>query len=697
MLNDHVRNRLYDQAIQKASEQLHRSTITSTTTTTTITGLDIGSGTGLLAMLSAKYLNFASNNSTTTATTTAAAAAAASVTSLEMSSAMAQLAQRTISCNSHHFPAQQQQPQPSSIRILESHSCEMDPLPIKANFCTSELLESGLLAEGWLPTMRDAWERHLDSDAIVVPQRARVYAQIVQGDCLSNYWGPHKPIHLSTSTTSSSTTTTTADSKQQQQQQMKLWFPETNEYLLGSPTSAAGGGGVQIPIHAKQWMRAEDPNAIQILSDAIHILDFNVSSKDTIPPPEGQSQTLEFIPTSTGRAQAVLFWWELDLYHDNNDDSSSGLTYSTHPDAEFQDHWHQCLFVFTKPKDQCVELIQGKPAAIMATSDDSRIVFDVFNNNNSSDTATDEQGAPKRLKTASLDETGHDRISPDRAWQLNDLERSYKIRDGIWAALQEVGMKESIVLDVSDFTLGGIMAALLGASQVFSVESSSNSLPLTAAKLAQISNNLPLDKSNPNSFQILQCHFEQLTTNVLGEGGGGGLQPNIIVAEPYYEVLEGWHLAEALNFFYIQISLKKRGVIVADARSVPAKAYIQVCAMDSADLGRAYKHCDDDICGFDHSVVNASASLLGTSSTDIRIPAWEYDITPLTEAVTIATIDYENCKIIPTPVVQRAMPNSGTCHGMLIWVDYGIRRQQDGGGGGDMEILSTQGRSYQQL
>ena len=53
MLNDDRRNKLYETAIQRASLEVAKRFPTASTIQT----LDIGSGTGLLAMLSEKYLS----------------------------------------------------------------------------------------------------------------------------------------------------------------------------------------------------------------------------------------------------------------------------------------------------------------------------------------------------------------------------------------------------------------------------------------------------------------------------------------------------------------------------------------------------------------------------------------------------------------------------------------------------------------
>jgi len=145
------------------------------------------------------------------------------------------------------------------------------------------------LAEGWLPAMRDAWERHLDPNAVVVPQRARIVCQVIQGECLSNYWGPHQDV-----------------SGFPESRRLKLYERslQSDTFLLGGTQGTQNG--VQIPVHAEQLF-TDKRYQVTPLSDPISILDFSVTSKDSIPPPEGRSRTIEFIPTRSGTAHAILF------------------------------------------------------------------------------------------------------------------------------------------------------------------------------------------------------------------------------------------------------------------------------------------------------------------------------------------------------------------------------------------------------
>jgi protein arginine N-methyltransferase 7 len=649
MLNDHKRNQLYDDAIRAASREAVRrftnqnSSLSSTTTTddNCIRALDIGTGSGLLAMLTVKHTQAAlAMDRGDSDKHDASATPKIQVTSLEMASAMARLAKLTIASNKLQ----------DDVHVLEEHSCAAN-LDHKFLICTSELLESGLLGEGILPSLRDAWQRHLDPDAVVVPQKARVYAQLIESRTLvGTYRGPNpttEPIRLSTSS-------------------------DGRRVLLGGDEA---GQGIIVPLHAESLFSG-DP-AARVLTAPIMVMEFSFSN-DLIPGPEGRSRTTRLVPTASGIVHGVLFWWELDLWDD--------ITYSTQQGKEpWQDHWQQCVFVMPMSHEQCPQVSKGEAINLKCSHTDDRMSFALVS-------PVDVERSLKRQRPGEdVPQQINRIISPERALQLNDVGRLSLIRRAIKYALEVQGCDASF-LDISDFCLCATMAALEGATLVSSLESSSGEIPITSARVSR-ANGLPRTfDGEVAQYQIVQCHATNLTHEVLQNKAAA-----IVAAEPYYQVLEGWHLQEALNYFYLLRSLRERGLATQEALSVPRFASIVVSGIQCDKLAQAYQGCGDDsddalICGFNHSILNQYGDRYHQHAIAIR--ACEYEYSQLTGACQILRLCYdESCSIHDNNVWTRLpFQQSGTCHGMLCWIEYGMQT-----GGTHEEILSTKTHCHRQL
>ena len=123
--------------------------------------LDIGTGTGLLALLAAK-------------------AGAASVVACDVFPPMAANAAANAARNGCG----------ERVRVLLKRSSELScghggaDLPERADVLVFEVLDSELLGEGVLPTLRDAKQRLLQPGAAVIPARATVFAALVECDAL---------------------------------------------------------------------------------------------------------------------------------------------------------------------------------------------------------------------------------------------------------------------------------------------------------------------------------------------------------------------------------------------------------------------------------------------------------------------------------------------------------------------------------
>ena len=140
MLNDEERNSAFERALSKA--------ITPSTTV-----LDIGSGSGLLAMMAAR-------------------AGAKETISCEMNTPIAELAQYTVARNGYA----------DKIIILDKKSTDMRigvDMMKKADLLVTETVDCGLLGEGIIPSITHARENLLKEDARIIPKAATIIAAVV--------------------------------------------------------------------------------------------------------------------------------------------------------------------------------------------------------------------------------------------------------------------------------------------------------------------------------------------------------------------------------------------------------------------------------------------------------------------------------------------------------------------------------------
>lgn len=141
MLADEKRNAAYQKAIEKA-------------VTKEDTVVDIGTGTGLLAMMAAK-------------------AGAQKVIACEMHGKLAEVAKEIVDINK--FSKQ--------INIISKKSTQMkvgEDLPEAADVLISEILDVGVIGEGVLPTLRHAHQALLKEDVQIIPERVALFAQLIE-------------------------------------------------------------------------------------------------------------------------------------------------------------------------------------------------------------------------------------------------------------------------------------------------------------------------------------------------------------------------------------------------------------------------------------------------------------------------------------------------------------------------------------
>ncbi len=141
MVNDVGRNEVYRKAIERA---VKKDDVV----------LDIGTGSGLLAMMAAR-------------------AGARQVIACEMLGPMAEMARRIIARNGYD----------DIITVLPKQSNELvvgDDLPEPASVVISEILDVTLIGEGVIPSLRHATRHLTQPDARIIPAAARVWGMLVE-------------------------------------------------------------------------------------------------------------------------------------------------------------------------------------------------------------------------------------------------------------------------------------------------------------------------------------------------------------------------------------------------------------------------------------------------------------------------------------------------------------------------------------
>lgn len=748
MLNDTYRNQCYNDAIKRVIRHVMTN---KKDENIVLNVLDIGSGSGLLSLMFAKEfssycqnqpVNDSGNDHNTIHRQV-------HITSVEMSNAFGILAQRTLEENTTiycdpntritiHQGQQSTSPlfncntnDASSVNKNEKEKSSHQS--IRYDICLSELFEHGLLGEGWIPSIRDAWWRHLSISppASIIPCGAKVYGAIVKSSWLQNYC---RPLHMPHTFTTSFHGT----DEYHHTLSLDLNNDDNVQYLLDNCH-------VMLPVHVNKLMRDKK---LAIISNTELIFRLDVSSPNAIPPLFGQTSTVTYsivtddICNEDETGYGVLIWWDMVLWEDH--DNGNDIIYSLQPNEQqpFQDHWCPCLHllptdnvIFNKDDNATISMVD-----ITFRHDDDRIyVENILLHSSSADSVDDgtmdtAKARVKRLKTETCDVSNNSIIpclppayvSQERAYQLNDRRRMGIFQRAIENALlfkhghqQHAARGESnlhctssksptiTVVDLSDFALGACIAASICKTmatcydnqyKVISVENSSGHLPKLASQV--LSNSIPnLDPAV--DLSILQCYNEDITLDAFGTGTQS---VDIIFSEPYYEVLEGWHLEEALNYYYTVRLLHRNGIINQSTVVLPGICRVMGCIIESSELRRAYAPCGDSesasICGVQHSYINRIGC--NGRGNDIPMHLWQYDYKVLSHTFELGALQYMDPSAPAVPESTKASSSfhtTGRCDALMVWLEYSFAfpSTKTSDPNVDDTILSTNCQSYNQI
>ncbi|KAG7399407.1 Protein arginine N-methyltransferase 7 [Phytophthora boehmeriae] len=593
MLRDHDRNSCYERGIKRAiakfKQERGRAPIV----------LDIGTGTGLLSMFAATH-------------------GAEHVYACEMFVPMAEIAEQVTNAN---------HPEKITVFPLRSTDLTVAPegevhdktsfhLPRRADMLVSELFDSVLLGEAVLPTIRHAMQHLLQPDAVVVPERATVFAQVVESESIYHFNSFAVP----------------------EQQSNEAGVPARKAKLARSDIAwQCEGGKPALPVH----FRALE-NDSKVLTNCTKVLSFDFTKPST-----GVATYEETVvdAVEAGKVQAVLMWWEVSF--DENDE----VVYSTQPGVQnWQDHWVQVVFPLVG--DIRVQ-VQDK-LVLRAHHDDIRIWFDV-------ETAP-EQDPPKKAKRTVLSEKPpcscgmHLICNAERISMLTDAARREAYNASISSAVAELTASEPLrtisCLDISDGSLCALLAATYSeVSSVTSIESKEVSARIFDQILSY----------NGVNVQVLNSGVKGLLTEHLQ---GEPSSVDLLVGEPFYYSMQNLPLWQAFNFWLRRSAVD--GLLHSNARVLPARARVLAQAVRFENLHECFGAVGN-VSGYDHATFDQFQDEYYTRN--FPFPAYMYPFKQASEVVELAVLDF--MQTAHTVATNGSVELSDlAANAVIVWVEY---------------------------
>ncbi|XP_061783923.1 protein arginine N-methyltransferase 7 isoform X1 [Nerophis lumbriciformis] len=546
--------------------------------------LDIGTGTGLLSMM-------------------AVTAGADFCYAVEVFKPMADAARCIVEKNGFT----------DKIKIINKHSTDVtvgpgEDMEMKANVLITELFDTELIGEGALPSYEHAHQNLVQEGCEAIPHRATVYAQLVESPLLWS-WAQLQPVEV---------------------EGTRLCPPPAVGHCSGTHSVC----DIQLSQVSPQSFTPLGPLC------TMFSVDFSKPVSSAL-----QSYTSQFVAQTSGQAQVVLSWWDLDM------DPSGTIvctmapswTYPQPKMAPWRDHWMQSVYFL--PGES--KVTEGQELRLTVCHDDYSLWYRL-----QSPSQPHPQGDLLLSRPCCVCQA-HLVWTRPRFGELNDKLRT----ESYVSALRSVLKEDSVCLGVSDSSLLPVFAHVLGAKKVFSLENSRMS--------KQVIEQVLESNSLRGGVELLEIRPEQLSSNDLG-----GEQISVLMGEPYFSTsILPWH---ALFFWYCRTTLA--AFLRPDATILPCSATLHIVAVEFQDLWRIRAPCAT--CeGFNvtpmDEMVQKSLDFRESREAEPH-PLWEYPCRALTQSTAVMTFDFTQC-IPKLPIsCQGSLPfiRGGRCHGVALWLEY---------------------------
>ncbi|CAD5124274.1 DgyrCDS12566 [Dimorphilus gyrociliatus] len=376
MLHDTERNVKYGLALEKAIKDLHSKGVKANV-------LDIGTGTGLLSMLAARH-------------------GADKVTACEAFEPMAACALRIIAKNGFS----------DRIKLVSKRSTDLTvgeegDLEERANILVTEVFDTELIGEGAVETFRHAHKYLLQSDCIVIPNKARMFCQIADSQYI------HTCKNLEPIDT------------------------------LRPPKNVPNCPGT-ISLHDIQLENLKDQ--FTPLSEPVQVFTFDFSGKSDIVDNENKCNKVTI--KNDGKVNGMFMWWDTEMYDGIWLSCAPSWARSDRP--QWRDHWMQAIF-YTQ---STLNVKKNEEVFLYSYHDQFSLWFDV------------RRAGYLKIEQPLCNCGSHMGYSRPRIGQLNDKD----LNNQYLSALKSLIQPNTACLSLSNGSLLPIMAANLGARVVNIIE-----------------------------------------------------------------------------------------------------------------------------------------------------------------------------------------------------------------------------------
>ncbi|XP_034251100.1 protein arginine N-methyltransferase 7-like [Thrips palmi] len=313
MLHDTERNEMYQVALESAIKLMHQNGKPAHV-------LDIGTGTGLLAMMAAR-------------------AGADSIIACEAFEPVGKCAKEIINLNGYG----------NKIKVIPKRSTALTvgpncDLPHRANILVTEVFDTELIGEGAYATFSHAHKELLEKDCIVVPSSATVYAQVVESELVSR-WHNMKPLKNG-----------------------------PDNIILTPPEVMQCKGAAAV--HDIQLSQLS-PHLFKTILPPVPVFRFDYSGRSPVVKERSTVQVLK--AASDGIAQAVFMWWDLTM-DTKGEVVLSCAPFWAHPskakspnDIPWRDHWMQAVYYLPTP----VTAKTGQELTLISSHDEYSLWFNL--------------------------------------------------------------------------------------------------------------------------------------------------------------------------------------------------------------------------------------------------------------------------------------------------------------------------------